>query len=740
MVIATVDLSEQRWELVKLGLSIAQPVLIVLLFAGFVLASAHLLTMFSTRWGKRRVSSKALAFSVVLHLCLACGILALWPEAILRTSAAADLDEPAPDRFEVTAIPEEQLPDPPEEQGTTPVWEELPDRLSPELTRTTSEFEPSIESPPLRPSVGEIARAETPERTPLTVPETVMPAPERQSLEGQADPAAVPLEVDDPRAEARADVETPSMARERSPVVSVNVRESEDVPRPQAGTVERLSPDPDPNRDVTSVAGFAAEAAPLQRADEAAEIMRRTAPAPDTLPVDDVGVGARDVAEPGQNTAPLRPQVARERTRTPQSINDTGVERYRPADIPKQPERPPLDPVQSLAATTPAEMPSLERPDLELPNSGEQGRIPAPYRMLTQEEREEAAQKYGGSEESERAVDLSLQWLAANQSAAGNWDSEAHGGGSISVGLDRIDRGSAGKHADTGVTGLAVLAFLGASHSHEIGDYQPEVRAALKWLISRQGRDGSLAGDASNFDAAYCHAMATFALAEAYLKTENKADAEWLRLPVERAIGHTLELQLSDGGWRYLKNQRDGDMSIFGWHLMSLKVAALGGIEVPSSARQKMIEFLIARSRGAKGGLAGYRADERPSPPMTAEALFCKQMLGIDRNNPASLEAVEYLERYPPHRTQLNYYYWYYGTLAMHRHGGEPWEKWNAALRDLVVSEQRQTGTTAGSWDPRDLWGPYGGRVYSTAMATLCLESYYRNLSLYRLDEESESE
>ncbi|REJ76508.1 MAG: hypothetical protein DWQ34_07365 [Planctomycetota bacterium] len=740
MMIAALDLSQQRWELVKLGLAIAQPVLIVLLFAGFVLASAHLLTMLGTRWGKRRVSSKALAFSVVLHLCLACGILAIWPEAVLRTSAASDVEEPAPERFEVVTIPEEELPEPPEEQGTTPVWEELPDTLSPELVRSKPEFEPSVESLPSRPSVAEIARAETVERTPLTVPEEAMPSPETQSLEGPSDPAAVPLEVDDPRAEARADVETPSMSRERSPAVSVNVRESEDVPRPQAGTVERLSPDPDPNRDVTSIGGFSAETAPLQRADEAAEMMRRTAPAPDTLTVDDVGVGEREVAEPGQNTAPLRPQVARERTRTPQSINETGVERYRPSDIPKQPERPSLDPVQSLAATTPAEMPSLERPDLEIPAPGDQSRVPAPYRMRTQDQREEAARKYGGTDESERAVELSLQWLAANQTAGGFWDSDAQEGGRISVGFDGVDRGAAGKNADTGVTGLAVLAFLGAGHTYEKGDYQSEVQSALRWLISQQRPDGSLSGNASNFDAAYCHAIATYAMAEAYAMRTSESAGDWLAAPVRRALGHTLELQLADGGWRYMKNQRDGDMSIFGWHLMSLKSGELGGIPIPGDVRKKMIDFLVARGRGQHGGLAAYRADERPSPPMTAEALFCKQMLGIDRTNPAAIEAVEYVQRFPPHRSQLNYYYWYYGSMAMHEHGGEPWEKWNAEMRDLVVNEQIQTGVNAGSWDPRDLWGPYGGRVYSTAVATLCLEVYYRYLPLYRLGEEFEAE
>ena len=68
----------------------------------------------------------------------------------------------------------------------------------------------------------------------------------------------------------------------------------------------------------------------------------------------------------------------------------------------------------------------------------------------------------------------------------------------------------------------------------------------------------------------------------------------------------------------------------------------------------------------------------------------------------------------------------------MFQQGGEPWERWNTALRDLLVAEQVQAGPAAGSWEPRDAWGPYGGRVYSTAVAALSLEVYYRFLPLYR--------
>ena len=156
-----------------------------------------------------------------------------------------------------------------------------------------------------------------------------------------------------------------------------------------------------------------------------------------------------------------------------------------------------------------------------------------------------------------------------------------------------------------------------------------------------------------------------------------------------------------------------------------------------------MIKFLRERSLGTSKGLATYRdlgVGFTPLPPtrsMTAEALFCKQMLGLNRTNPQSLEAVGYLMERLPDRRSEDLYYWYYGTLAMYQYGGSEWRSWNTALRDYLVADQRTTGHAAGSWDPKAPWGPYGGRVFSTAVSTLCLEVYYRFLPLYQVGDET---
>ena len=184
------------------------------------------------------------------------------------------------------------------------------------------------------------------------------------------------------------------------------------------------------------------------------------------------------------------------------------------------------------------------------------------------------------------------------------------------------------------------------------------------------------------------------------------------------------------GGWRYQPGDV-GDMSQFGWQVMSLRSAELAGIEIPVATRDGMVRFLRKGSSGQHGGLAAYRVGERPSPTMTAEALACRYFLRVPTSTASVNEATDLIQLDLPGTGQVNLYYWYYATMALF-HGQAPgWERWNEALQDQLLGSQRRSGQLGGSWDPDCVWGGYGGRVYSTAMATLCLEVYYRYLPLF---------
>lgn len=330
----------------------------------------------------------------------------------------------------------------------------------------------------------------------------------------------------------------------------------------------------------------------------------------------------------------------------------------------------------------------------------------------------------GGSADTEAAVAAALAWLASIQHRDGRWDADEHGAGR-GVGQD-ASRVGAGIEADTGVTGLALLTFLASGHTQQEGTYRETVARGLRFLTNSQAENGNLAGRADVFASMYCHGMAGVALAEAYGMT---ADEE-LKRPVERAVMYTLAAQHPrTGGWRYRPGDL-GDTSQLGWQLMLLRSARIAGLNVPDDPFVGAGEFLKHVSAGHHGGLAAYRFNEQISSPMTAEALACRQFLGLSRENPTANEAAERLMNDLPGKARDNYYYWYYGTLALHQHGGEHWERWNRALQERLLANQTASGPFAGSWSPDPVWGGHGGRIYSTALATLSLEVYYRYLPM----------
>jgi hypothetical protein len=353
-------------------------------------------------------------------------------------------------------------------------------------------------------------------------------------------------------------------------------------------------------------------------------------------------------------------------------------------------------------------------------------RLPVVYRGRNSEHRPALLQRFGGSAQGESSLQAALDWLAANQEADGRWEPRRFGAGRETRTLGQ-DRGGAGDDADVGISALAVLAFLGAGETHGQGKHRVTIQHGLEFLLRSQAADGGLAGQARLFARMYCHGMATLALSEAYALTGD----DRLRPYVTRAIDCTLRAQdPSGGGWRYQPGDA-GDMSQFGWQLMALKSAHLAGLPTSAQTRAGMIRFLNSCSAGKQRGLASYRPQSAPTRTMTAEALTCRLFLELQRNDAATDEAVAFLLQETPEHGEVNLYYWYYATLALFQLQGPAWDAWNAALQRRLLATQETSGTDAGSWPADPVWGGYGGRVYSTALAALCLEVYYRYLPLY---------
>lgn len=351
------------------------------------------------------------------------------------------------------------------------------------------------------------------------------------------------------------------------------------------------------------------------------------------------------------------------------------------------------------------------------------GHIPAPYRWRVASDRLERAKRFGASEESENAVQRALAWLVANQEPDGRWNPRRHGAGEERYESGR-DRQGAGSRADTGITGLALLALAAAGNTHRQGQYATSVEKAVKYLLDSQAADGNLAGPAATYEFMYCHGIATLALSEVFGLSQDPG----LRQPVASAVAYSVASQDPlGGGWRY-RPQEPGDTSQLGWQLMALNSAELAGIPVPPSTWDGAARYLEGVSAGNHGGLAAYRPGERVTRTMTAEALVCRLLLGLTPTHPAAREAGDFLLGELPGEGVANRYYWYYATMAMYQLQGSHWELWNRALQRTLLATQRRDGPLAGSWDPTTRWDGYGGRVYATALAALCLEAYYRFL------------
>ena len=358
--------------------------------------------------------------------------------------------------------------------------------------------------------------------------------------------------------------------------------------------------------------------------------------------------------------------------------------------------------------------------------SAEQIRVAWAPRMESEAERAETLAKRGGTEASERAVAAALNWIARHQSADGNWTMDhAH----ATKCKDKTCTGPALAKCDTGATALALLPFLAAGQTHEKGVYKEQIGKGLVWLVKKQAANGDLSAGGDH--QMYAHGLATIALCEAYGMTHE----EHLKLPAQKAVAFIEKAQNKEGGWRYTPGSGDSDLSVFGGEAMALKSARVAGLDVNQATLDQSQGYLrlVAAGRGGFSYMKGGGAKNS----MTGVGLLCSEYLGTKQDEPVIQDGVKYLMNALPDPHEYNTYYWYYATQAMHNVPGPEWEKWNLAMRKLLIDSQTRSIGDApqcdtGSWNPEpDPWGAQGGRLMITCLSCLTLEIYYRYPPLY---------
>lgn len=324
----------------------------------------------------------------------------------------------------------------------------------------------------------------------------------------------------------------------------------------------------------------------------------------------------------------------------------------------------------------------------------------------------------GGTPESEDAVLRGLRWLAAHQRDDGSW----HFNHAVGGGCQYCTH--PGNHASTSAaTGLALLPFLGAGHTHRQGEFQETVGKGLDYLKSRIIAT-PLGGDLQDGINLYPQAIATLALCEAYALTHDRE----LDAACRAAITFIINAQdKQGGGWRYYPGQV-GDTSVTGWMWPALKSGELNYLPVPPATWKGAWKFLDG-VQDDSGAAYGYLGPERDNLNMTAVGLLCRMYGGWPRRHPGLMRGVRTLSRKGPHPTDL--YFNYYAAQVLRHYGGEEWVAWNEKLREQLIRTQSREGHESGSWYFPDKHGDQGGRLYNTAMALLTLEVYYRYLPIY---------
>ena len=679
------------------------------LWLGLIVLTVALLILIRTRWGQSRPLRKCALLSVWAHVLMA-GFATTIQFVGARGNPA---NEPAMRVLSVEGFSENQNRRLASAHSEQP-WERF-DTVAPRDPARVELDRPNAEVP--RPEIDRQPALHEPLDAPLPTTDS-SPADQQLPRPEGVEDDEIPFDTEPSEPAAR--IENPQPKRQEAANKLADAESPERRLREEVGPVERNDSEPadvpnpvlEPSAELPRLAELPVEA-PV--ADALADRIDRLTPP------------GRQVDSAANGDRPS--QAERDRSDPASNVTEANEKDSGPSDATESTDA--ADGVTAVHA--PAELDGVSpRTDL-LPLSptdqSETARdrpTPSIYRHRVAPDRMTVAEQHGGTRETEEAVHDALSWLAANQSPGGRWDASRFGAGREQRIAGR-DRQGAGIEADTGVTGLALLAFLGAGHTHLEGDYQETVNRALNFLLASQSRDGGLGGSAARYAYMYCHGMASFALSEAFAISGD----ERLEQPVRDAVAFSLSYQHpATGGWRYRRGEL-GDTSQLGWQLMALKSAELAGIPMPRTTREGMIRFLRSVESGRHGGLAAYRPGELPSRTMTAEALVCRQFLGMRRTNPAAPEAANYLLEQRPGRGPRNLYYWYYATLGLFQQQGDTWTAWNKALQQELLATQRGDGTLAGSWDPATVWGGYGGRVYSTALATLCFEVYYRYLPLY---------
>jgi hypothetical protein len=302
----------------------------------------------------------------------------------------------------------------------------------------------------------------------------------------------------------------------------------------------------------------------------------------------------------------------------------------------------------------------------------------------------------------QEAIDKGLTWLAKRQILSGrNEGAFGHGG----------------YQGGVAVCSLAGLAFMCSGSPPGQGPFGKNIDRAVKHIASCVQESGYISAPGFGQDNMYGHGFATLFLSEVYGMSDREGLDSTVGEKLRSAVKLTCECQNDAGGWRYQPQKSDADLSITICNIMGLRAARDAGIHVPDEVRNKCIDY-VKKSQNSDGGFRYQISSGGGSTfPLTAAGIVSLYSAGIYDGEQID-KGLKWLMNHLPGKSSgghSGYFFYgqYYAVQATWHAGGEYWQKWYPAIREVLLG--RQSGD--GSWADSEVCPEFG-----TAMACIILQ------------------
>lgn len=282
--------------------------------------------------------------------------------------------------------------------------------------------------------------------------------------------------------------------------------------------------------------------------------------------------------------------------------------------------------------------------------------------------------------------------------------------------------GSGGYSRNVAVCSLAGMAFMAGGSTPGRGPFGGSVNSCVEYILENTQDRGFIAAEGStSHGPMYGHGFATLFMAEAYGMTWGME----LGNKLAKAVKLIVDTQNKDGGWRYLPERKDADISVTVCQVMALRAARNAGIFVPPETIDKAVDY-VKRSQNPDGGFM-YMIEGGPSAfPRSAAGVVALYSAGIYEGEEIE-KGLDYLMEHRPRVNvfdrEAHYFYGhYYAVQAMWHAGGDYWRQWYPAIRDQLLARQRDDGS----------WLDTICAEYGTAMACLVLQMPNNYLPIFQ--------